>query len=173
MTRLPLPAGAAAALTLLTACSGGDTVSRAQLAPEPPPQTQAADGSCWAHEITPAVYEQVMGEVQVVQAEIAPDGTVIRPPIYRRAPVPRVVQPRGEIRFEAPCAAMLTPEFIGSVQRALAARGYFRGPVTGRFDAATTAAIRSFQSERGLDSGQLSLETARTLGLVAVARGAG
>ena len=109
-----------------------------------------------------------MGEVQVVQAEIAEDGTVVRPPIYRKAPVPRLVRERGEITFEAPCPEQMSVEFIASVQRALAARGYFSGNVSGALDAPTTAAIRTYQSERGLNSAQLSLETARALGLVAV-----
>lgn len=130
--------------------------------------TSAQPRICWAHEETPAVYEQVMGEVQVVQAEIAPDGTVLRAPIYRKAPVPRVVRPRAESSFEAPCPEQLTPEFISSLQRALAARGYFGGNVTGRLDAPTAAALRRYQEERGLKSAQLSLETARSLGLIAV-----
>jgi hypothetical protein len=111
-----------------------------------------------------------MGEVQVVQAQIADDGTVLNPPIYRRAPVPRLVRARSEISFEAPCPEVLTPEFIASLQRALAVRGYFAGNVTGLLDAPTTAAVRKYQSERGLDSGQVSIETARALGLVAIER---
>lgn len=158
------------AMAYLVACGAPDQVSRAAEAPSgPPPMAEPArDGKCYAHETTPAVYEHVMGEVQVVQAEIAPDGTVLRPPIYRKAPVPRIVRPRSELRFEAPCPAKVTPDFIASVQRALAARGYFAGNVTGVLDAPTTAAIRRYQSERGLNSAQLSLETARALGLVAV-----
>ncbi|MGH1415940.1 MAG: peptidoglycan-binding domain-containing protein [Pelagimonas sp.] len=159
------------AMALLAACSTSQPVTRAATPVGPPPMaTPDQSGSCWAREITPAVYEQVMGEVQVVQAEIAEDGTVIRPPIYRKAPVPRIVTPRGEMKFEAMCGHQMTPEFIASTQRALAARGYFHGNVTGQIDAPTTAAIRKFQSERGLDSGQLSLETARTLGLEAIDR---
>lgn len=158
------------AMASLAACAAPDHVGRAEMAPSgPPPLAEPArDGRCYAHETIPAIYEHVMGEVQVVQAEIAPDGTVLRPPIYRRAPVPRIVCPRGELRFEAPCPQQVTPEFIASVQRALGARGYFSGNVTGMLDAPTTAAIRRYQSDRGLDSAQLSLETARTLGLVAV-----
>ncbi|WP_425098221.1 peptidoglycan-binding domain-containing protein [Tropicibacter sp. S64] len=137
------------------------------------PAVQSAPRICRASEQTPAVYEQVMGEVQVVQAEIAPDGTVLRPPIYRKAPVPRVVRPRAEISFEAPCPEALTPDFIASLQRALGARGYFAGNVTGTFDAPTAAAVERYQSDRGLASAQLSLETARSLGLVAVDADAG
>lgn len=174
----------AAMLCALAACSAGpdSEVTRAVAqtgAPAdaplvaPPPSGADADGRCWATEVTPAVYENVMGQVQVVQAEIAPDGTVLRPPIYRRAPVPRLVRPRSQMTFEAPCAVQTSPDFAASVQRALAARGYFSGNVTGVFDAPTTAAIRAYQLERGLDSGKISLETARALGLVAVAREAG
>ncbi|MBS0126149.1 peptidoglycan-binding domain-containing protein [Thetidibacter halocola] len=150
---------------------GPDAVSRADAPVGPPPLAEpAGNGHCIAREVTPAIYEQVMGEVQVVQAEIAPDGTVIRPAIYRKAPVPRIVRPRADLVFEAPCPATMTPDFIASVQRALAARGYFAGNVTGTLDAPTAAAIRRYQAERGLDSAQLSLETARALGLIAVAR---
>ncbi|MGP6086622.1 peptidoglycan-binding domain-containing protein [Antarctobacter jejuensis] len=158
------------ALVLLSACDTPQAVSREAQGPEgpPPPAEQMADGTCRARDVTPAIYEQVMGQVQVVQAEIAEDGTMIRPPIYRKGPVPRVVQERSEITFAAPCPHQMTPEFIASLQRALAARGYFAGNVTGALDAPTTAAIRKYQSERGLTSAQLSLETARALGLVAI-----
>ncbi|MFD1341564.1 peptidoglycan-binding domain-containing protein [Litorisediminicola beolgyonensis] len=158
------PFRAAALLALTAACA--ETGPAPEDAEPPPPLETAADGRCYATEITPAVYEQVPGQVQVVQAELAADGTVIRPPIYRNATVPRVVRPRGETRFEAPCPAEITPEFLATLQRALAARGLYRGPVTGTLDAATRDAIRAYQSTRGLDSAQLSLESARALGLV-------
>jgi hypothetical protein len=135
-----------------------------------PPTQKEDDGTCWARVVTPAIYEQVMGEVQVVQAELAPDGSVLRPPIYRKAPVPRLVRPRGVIKFQAPCPEQMTPEFISSVQRALEARGYFTGTISGEMDPATTAAVRKYQKERGLESAQISLETARALGLIAVDR---
>lgn len=163
----PVPLGA---LALLAACGTAPGASSDAQAPDSPPPLaeKMDDGSCRARDTVPAIYEHVMGEVQVVQAEIAEDGTVIRPPIYRRAPVPRVVRERAEITFEAPCPDQMTPEFIASVQRALAARGLFAGTVTGTLDPPTAAAIRRYQSERGLESAQLSLETARALGLIAV-----
>ncbi|MDD9732664.1 peptidoglycan-binding domain-containing protein [Mameliella sp. AT18] len=171
MSRFSRPQAAPlVALVLLAACDTPQSVSREAQSPNtaPPLAEHLDDGTCQARDLRPAVYEHVMGEVQVVQAEIAEDGTVIRPPIYRRAPVPKVVRERAEITFEAPCPEEMTPEFISSVQRALAARGYFSGNISGRMDAPTTAAVRTYQSERGLESAQLSLETARALGLVAV-----
>jgi len=73
------------------------------------------------------------------------------------------------IWFRAPCPAELTPEVIATLQRALAVRALYGGEVTGEIDEQTRAAIRAWQSARGLDSGQLSLAAARDLGLVAIA----
>ncbi|MCH2094083.1 MAG: peptidoglycan-binding protein [Rhodobacteraceae bacterium] len=164
---------ALSALALLTGCEA------TSLAPQPGVSRSAAlgvtikeneKGECWAVEVTPAVYDTVMGQVQVVQAEIAPDGTVLRAPIYRNTLVPRVVKDRQTLRFQTPCPAQLTPEFIGSLQRALRARGYFRSFTTSIYDDATRRGVLRYQTERGLQSGRLSLETARDLGLIAVER---
>ncbi|ETX28265.1 peptidoglycan-binding domain-containing protein [Roseivivax isoporae] len=160
-------AAIAAALALTAACAAEDAAQ--PNGPDAAAGAADAEGRCWATEPVPAIYEQVPGQVQVVQAEIAEDGTVLRPPIYRNTSVPKIVRPRGEMRFEVPCRADMAPDFAASVQRALKVRGKYGGPVTGRFDAATTAAIRRYQSERGLESGTLSLETARSLGLAPVA----
>jgi hypothetical protein len=165
---IKMPVLMAAGLLLGAACTPSQTVSRNAAEAQALATTQDSNGTCWAREITPAIYEQVPGQVQVVQAELDPSGRVIRPPVYRNATVPRIVKPRGELRFRAPCPDQMTPEFIASVQRALLARGYYRGAVTGRMDTETVAAVRRYQSENGLDSGHLSLDTARGLGLVAV-----
>ncbi|MEC7670177.1 MAG: peptidoglycan-binding domain-containing protein [Pseudomonadota bacterium] len=155
-----------ALLIALAACTPVDTPPEA---PAPQFTTQKAeDGSCWGTVVIPAVYEQVPGQVQVVQAQVDENGTIIQPPIYRNATVPKEVRPRREKRFPAPCPDQITPEFIASIQRALLARGYYRGGVTSRFDEPTLNAILRFQSERGLKSSQISLDSARELGLAAV-----
>lgn len=158
----------AALALVLAACDAPEPASTVWPGEAPPEPERMSDGTCQAREVVPAIYEEVMGEVQVVQAEIAEDGTVIRPPIYRNATVPRVVTPRREIRFQVPCPEEMTPEFIGTVQRALLARGYYRGIITRRMDAATVEAVRRYQSERGLPSGHLALDTAQELGLIAI-----
>ena len=129
-----------------------------------------AEGRCWATEPVPAIYDQVAGEVLVVPPVTDAKGAVLQAPVYRRAQVPRIVRPRGEIRFETPCPETLTPAFIASLQRALAARGFYVGAATGRMDAPTRKAIATYQARQGLKSDQLALQTARTLGLVAVPR---
>lgn len=160
-----------AALLALAACmepppTGGAVTRNAPVArPE-----KDASGTCWAVETTPAEYEQVMGQVQVVPAQVDKWGNVLQPPVYRNGPVPKLVKPRGEYRFESPCPSAMTPDFISSLQRALFARGYSKSAITGTMDSATRDALARFQRERGLKSAQLSMDTARELGLVAVNR---
>lgn len=75
--------------------------------------------------------------------------------------------------FAVPCPDQLTPVLWASVQRALAARGLYTGPITGEPDAETGEALRRYQAPMGLDSPVLSLDAARHLGLVAWPRTGG
>lgn len=129
----------------------------------------AAPGSCWGREVSPAIVESVTEQIVVQPAEVLTDGTVVKPAVYRTEIRQQIVRERRETWFETPCAPVLTREFIASLQRALAVRKLYRGPVSGEMDSRTRAAIRRYQKPEGLDSGILSLETARRLGLVAVA----
>lgn len=71
------------------------------------------------------------------------------------------------VPFEIPCPALVTTEFVETLQRALAVRGHFHGPVSGALDPPTRSAIRAYQVLHGHDSAVLSLHSARRLGLVA------
>lgn len=136
-----------------------------QAQPAPP---GAAPGTCWGKHVTPAIIETVTHQVMLQPAEIRADGTVTRPAIYKTETRQDIVRERRETWFERPCDAVMTPDFIASVQRALAVRGHYRGPVSGEMDARTRAAVRRYQAPQGLDSGILSLAAARKLGLVAI-----
>ncbi|WP_420397673.1 peptidoglycan-binding domain-containing protein [Nioella sp.] len=125
----------------------------------------ARPDACYAQDVTPAVIETVTEQVIVQPPEIATDGTVRAPAIFRTDTRQRIVQERQEIWFETPCEAQSDPDFIATLQRALAARGHYHGPVTGVMDRRTERAIREFQEPQGLDSGVLSLAGARLLGL--------
>lgn len=132
---------------------------------EPPPG--APEGSCWGKHVTPAEVETVTHQVQLQPAEVRSDGTVSAPGVYKTETLQAIVKERRELWFETPCAPALTSEFVSSLQRALKARGHYRGAVTGYIDVRTRKAIRKYQAPQGLDSGILSLAAARKLGLIA------
>ena len=141
---------------LLAACqpSSEPEVRRAEPAPAAM-QTPITEGAgCWATDRIPAQTETVF--------DTAANGT--------RSPREVVLRPAEDRRFAVPCAEEMTAELIASLQRALAARGHYAGPISGTLDAATTEGVRRFQAPLGLDSGVLTLDAARHLGLVAVGR---
>lgn len=70
-----------------------------------------------------------------------------------------------ETAFRVPCPETVTNGFIASLQRALQARDYYNGPITGQPDTETRDAVRAFQRATGFDSPILTLETAQRLGL--------
>ena len=87
----------------------------------------------------------------------------------QRGTVNRQVVESGE-RYEwVPVVCENTASGVTSVtaaQRALAAKGFYRGPIDGIVGSRTTHAIREFQRQQGLPgNGSLTIETARRLGL--------
>ena len=129
---------------------------------------QAAEG-CWTEEGRPATVETVEVEVVVEPAGLAPDGTLRAEPITRTETRQRTIAPAQTVWFEIPCPGAMDAARIATLQRALAARGLYRGEATGAIDAATEEAIRAWQAPRGLDSATLSLAAARRLGVLPVA----
>lgn len=128
----------------------------------------APKGTCWGRIIEPAVIETRTRQIMVQPAEILADGTVKNSPIYRTETHQEIVKERREIWFETPCEEVMTEEFIASLQRALRVRALYRGIINGQMSAATRAAVRRYQKARGLDTGILTLVSARELGLVVV-----
>ena len=122
--------------------------------------------ACYANESTPAVIETVTEQVMLQPPQIASDGTLREPAVFVTETQQRIVQERRELWFEIPCQLQRgDPDFIASVQRALATRGLYLGPTTGVMNRRTMRAVRDFQAPQGLDSGILSLAAARQLGL--------
>ncbi|MFO6464421.1 peptidoglycan-binding domain-containing protein [Jannaschia sp. KMU-145] len=154
-------------LACLAACAPPPPVSVTRGAGPP----DARPGACYARGIVPAVIETVTEQVQEDGAVRGPDGTILSPGRFRTVTSTRIVRPRGEDWFETPCALRAgEPGFVASVQRALAARDLYAGPITGFYDGDTRLAVRAFQTERGLESGTLSTENAKALGLVELGR---
>lgn len=164
-----------AALCFLTACdvpasntnasSATRTIGFAQDAPE-----GAASGTCWGKTISPAIIETVNREVLLQPAQISSDGRIQQPAVYKKEDRQEIIKPRQETWFETVCPTLLTEEFVASLQRALNARGAYRGQITGLLDDKTRRSIRKLQLDSGFDSGILTVDAARTLGLVAVPR---
>ncbi|NRB05766.1 MAG: peptidoglycan-binding protein [Rhodobacteraceae bacterium] len=159
-----------AALALAAGCSTPPPVASSLIEPDLLQTTDiappgAAPGSCWGKVESAAVVETVQRKVLVQPAQITSDGIIQAPPVYRDEDQTRIVKPRQATWFETPCNAQMTEGFVASVQRALTARGLYNGPVNGRMDARTRAAVRRYQAAEGLDSGILSVAAARKLGL--------
>ena len=85
----------------------------------------------------------------------------------------RIEADRDEFWFESPCPPALTQDFVASLQRALKARGLYRGPIDGTMSPSTQQAVRAYQVPLGLASGTLSMAAARALGLAPVLRPSG
>lgn len=155
------------ALVALAACDTQLVTSNrtglTEITGAPPPGAES--GACWGKTVSRATIETVTHKVLVQPAQISSDGRVQAPPVYRDETRQDVVVPRREQWFQRPCAADMTVEFVSSVQRALLARDYYSGPITGMMDARTRRAVRRYQVDQGLESEILSVAAARKLGL--------
>jgi hypothetical protein len=169
---------ASLALALLAGCMDG-YATRADQSPTTDaigpltqtPVVNSADGTCFARATTPAIIETVTEQVMVQPATVRSDGSVQTPAAFRTVTRQQILRERREVEFETPCGSVLTPQFNASVQRALLARGYYRGAINGTLDQRTASAIERFQTDQDdVHTGTLTLRTARTLGLVAQPR---
>lgn len=177
MIRLVVPFGLLLALVGCDAATSGDPLitsgppGPASLAGElihsnakTPPSSKP--GECWADAVTPAVYETDTEHDLVAPGQPATAGHPATPAVYQTVTRQKIVQDRQQVWFRSPCPEDATPEFIGTLQRALLARGYYARSLTGAMDGPTRAALRRYQASQGLDSEILSLAAARQLGLV-------
>ncbi|OIQ44643.1 MAG: peptidoglycan-binding protein [Roseobacter sp. MedPE-SW] len=162
-----------ACLSLFVAMGLGACVPQDPLTGVAPPSPEAPPGAppgtCWHRNTSPAIIQTVTDQVLVTPDVRDATGQILQPAVFRTVTRQDIVQPRRETWLETPCQEQMTPEFIASLQRALAARGFYHGATSGQIDRATRIAIRRYQKDAGLDSSTLSLDTARKLGLIAIA----
>jgi hypothetical protein len=167
--------GAAGVLVLLSGCatmdlsnivdtSAGIEDEEFPVPPNPEP------GACYGKEVAPAVIQTETHHVVTRAATYDAQGKLVTPAAYRTETRTTIVRDREDIWFKVPCPTDRVEDFTASVQRALKARGFYAGRITGAMDAKTRRAVRAFQLTLGLDSERLSLDAARKLGLVAVPR---
>lgn len=165
---------AAATLALLTGCAplpGPDVTKLINptiiTSTDMKPPTNVP-GVCWGHEPGPEVTEIVSDIILATPAQIGPNGATVSPAIYREITRPQTFNEGNGRWFTRTCDADLTPGFVMTLQRALTARGIYRGELTGLMDTKTLRAIRAYQKPQGLNSAILSQSAARQLGLIAV-----
>jgi hypothetical protein len=115
--------------------------------------------------VTPAIVETVTEQVLVQPPQISTTGSVNYPATYRTETRQEIVRERTELWFETLCEDLLSPDFIETLQRALAARGFYSAQTTGVIDRNTRRAILAYQTSEDLHSDVLSLAAARRLGL--------
>lgn len=130
----------------------------------------APEGTCWGKDVTPAVIETRVQQVQIAAEITDADGNVTSPARFETTRTQEIVSPRNEIWFETPCPEVFTMEFIETLQRAMALRDLYTGPITGEMDQNTRAAIRNLQKPQGLNSDVLSVIAAQRLGIIAYGR---
>ncbi len=129
-----------------------------------------ATGRCFAKDTSPAVIETVtIQEIELPEVRDT-NGPVIRPATFRTITRQQIVRERAEIRFETVCPQNYSAILVATLQRALKARGFYAGQISGTLDMQTGVAIQKFQRVDGLDTPLLSLDTARLLGLVALSK---
>ncbi|MEL0436197.1 peptidoglycan-binding domain-containing protein [Phycobacter sp. K97] len=155
-------------LVLAPACTPPADMDRAPSQRTAPPD--APPGTCWDRHVRPAIIETVTVQVLVQPEQRDAGGALIQPAVFRTETRQDIVRPRSESWLEITCPVDMTPDFIASLQRALTVRGHYTGPVTGQMDRPTRRAVLRYQRGLGLESQQLSLDSARRLGLISVPR---
>ena len=117
----------------------------------------------WTEKKIPAVYR-----TEVVKKTVRPGrATVIEhPAVYATVERPALVRPAGQGWALVVCGGAINPAFMAQVQSALIAAGYDAGPPDGVGRGQTYEALRRFQRDRGLAQGQLTVESARALGVL-------
>ncbi|PTV94735.1 putative peptidoglycan binding protein [Rhodobacter aestuarii] len=127
----------------------------------------ADEPGCFMEQFRPAVVETVT-EHELVSAEVRDKttGTVTRPASYRSTTQARIVEGGEVMWFQRVCEQDMTPALIATLQRALLARGYYTGDVTGQLSAQTQEAVKAYQAQRGLISPVLSRRAAQEMGLI-------
>ena len=135
--------------------------------------------------VIPAVYKTV---TRTVQATPPTTRTVEIPAEYGTVNVTKLVEPARIESIEIPaeyqtvtqrklvregslewrsilCETNMSADVVAALQRALAGAGFDAGPADGNYGRQTANAVEAYQRKNGLASGQLTMETLRSLGV--------
>lgn len=158
-------------LLILAACGLPQPQAPSPALSSPPelPADRPADapaGTCWDSTVTPAVIQTTTERILIEPADISPEGTIRAPAQYRNQDRQIIAKPRETVWYEVVCKAIMTPEFLSSLQRALRVRGHHQGAITGQLDIPTQDAIARYQTQQDLPGYELTVEGAQRLGLI-------
>jgi hypothetical protein len=105
------------------------------------------------------VSRRVLAEPESVREEETPA-------VYKTVSERHLVKQGGfTVWTEILCESRTTNDKITSVQKALNAAGYDAGSVDGRMGVKTQTALKQFQADKGLPTGNLNIETLKALGV--------
>jgi len=126
---------------------------------------------CRIRYTAPAIVETVTKQVLVKPETVGVDpqtgqSIATSPATYRTETEQKIVRARYEDWAALICPKDQSTIFIQSLQRALAARGYYRGAITGVMDEHTKRALRKVQKSRGINTSEVTLDLAESYGLV-------
>jgi hypothetical protein len=139
---------------------GGPDILSALPADAPP-------GECYARVRVPGGPIQGPPQMAGAQWVMAPGPPGSPGPIWclvQTGPAPIAFEPDRYGFIRVLCEDDLTGARISGIQRQLSQRGYYRGTVSGRYDAATAAAVAQFQAGANIaHGGYMSFETVQAL----------
>ncbi|KAG1694800.1 hypothetical protein GQR58_006765 [Nymphon striatum] len=95
-----------------------------------------------------------------------PAETMAKPEAKTETKVETKAAPKAEPKAEKPTKTAIKKNIVYGIQAALKSKGYNPGKLDGKMGPSTAAALKAFQSSRGLPVGVLSKDTFRALGLV-------
>jgi hypothetical protein len=110
----------------------------------------------------PAEYKTIKVKKLVRPAEIK---RVEISPIYEDVTVPVKLRNSSFEWREVICANKVTSGFVNKLQNALRKSKHYKSSVDGKIGRKTLKAIRNFQKDNSLATGQLTLETVKSLGI--------
>lgn len=127
--------------------------------------------ACRIRYTAPAIVETVTKQILIKPEIVGTDpqtgkNIVTSPATYRTETEQKIVRARQEDWAEIICVKDQSVIFIQSLQRALAARGNYRGAITGIMDQRTKSALRKVQKNRGINTSEVTLDLAERYGLI-------
>lgn len=132
---------------------------------------QSGNGACFVPYTAPAVIETVTEQVLVQEEKrkIDPEtgqSVIVSPAIYSTKTIQKIISDRREAKIDIVCPRDQNIDFIHTLQRALAARGFYHSAINGQMDERTKRAVRKVQKSYGVNISDVTIELAESYGLI-------